>query len=155
MNIDDRYRARLQASIAALRYWCPSIADSAAISETDSGDYWEIEVLPHVSGACPFELVLRTDGFHDLVIAGESFEDELTDDLELFVPLASAIARGDVRRRTYASAATATPLAVETIVELEKGRIWQRRRDIAIGLQGDLPHEALITEHNFLPYRRS
>jgi hypothetical protein len=112
MNVDDRYRARLQSAIAALRYWTPSIADQATIAETVGDDYWEIDSAPHTQGACPFELVLRSDGKHNLVIASETHEDETTDNFDLFVPLLSAIARGQVTRRITTSAATRMPLAI-------------------------------------------
>ncbi|MCC0007089.1 MAG: hypothetical protein H6876_03080 [Hyphomicrobiaceae bacterium] len=154
MLIDDRYRARLQATIAALRYWCPSIADSAAITETSSDEYWEIDVVPHVRGACPFELVLRTDGFHDLVVAGETYEDEPTDNLDLFVPFVSAIARGEVVQKTYAAAATGLPLAVETIVDMGRDGSWHRRRSIDTNLKGEALGDTIVTTQAFLPYRR-
>jgi hypothetical protein len=154
MNVDDRYRARLQSAIAALRYWTPSIADQATIAETDGADYWEIDSAPHTQGACPFELVLRSDGKHNIVIASETYEDETTDNLELFVPLLSAIARGQVTRRITTSAATRMPLAIETIVHMDNGAEWHRRRELAAGLYGGLPHEVVIRDHHFLPYKR-
>jgi len=155
MSIDDRYRARLQTAIAALRYWCPSIADSANISETDAGEYWELEIVPHVKGACPFELVLRADGYHDMVIAGETYEDEATDNLDLFVPLAAAIARGDVVQRSHISAATGLTLAIETVVDMGNAGKWQRRRDVKTGLGGGALSDVLVRQRAFLPYQRS
>lgn len=155
MSIDDRFRSRLQAAIASLRYWIPSIADSAAITQTDADDYWEISIEPHTPGACPFELVLRADGKHDMMIASETYEDEPTEDLDLFVPFAQAIANGSVIRRIYTARATRTPLAIETIVELADGTSWQRRRDLETGLNGDLPHDVVVRDRHFLPYRRA
>lgn len=154
MNTDDRYRARLQAAITAVRYWIPSIADQAAIEETNGDDYWEIDIAPHVRGACPIELVLRSDGMHDLVIASETYEDLPTDNLDLFVPLLAAVSRGNVIRRVHTSAATRMPLAIETIVDLEKGNVWRRRRDIDAGLTGPAAGEIIIRDHHFLPYKR-
>lgn len=157
MQTDDRYRARLQTAIAALRYWSPSIKDAAHVVETDEGEYWRMAIEPLIAGACPFELVLRADGFHDLMIAGESYEDEPTEDLEMFVPLAEAIAGGHVRRRLYASAATGLPVAVGTVVDLADGRSFVRRRDLASPRDTTAPRasgEDIITERHFLPYHR-
>lgn len=154
MNIDDRYRAKLQAAIASLEYWIPSIGDCAWIAETNDVAYWRVNVQPHVDGACPFELVIRSDGYHDMMIAGEGYEDQPTDDLDLFVPLAQAIADGDVTHRTYTSTATRMPLAVEIIVQLANGTTWRRRRELATGLSGDAPHETIARDHHFLPYKR-
>lgn len=150
MTIDDRYRARLQAAIASLRYWIPSISDTARIAETDGDDYWRINVEPTVAGACPFDLVLRSDGFHDLVIGGEVYEDMRTDDLDLFVPLACAIARGGVVRRHELSAATRMPLSVETEIRLDGGRVWRRRRRLSDLCAGS---ETILAERHYLPYR--
>lgn len=155
MNIDDRYRSKLQAAIASLEYWVPSITDCAWIAETNDEAYWRVNVEPHVAGACPFELVMRSDGYYDLMIASESYEDQPIDNLELFVPLAQAIANGDVTQRIYTSAATRMPLATETIVQLANGAVWQRRRKLATGLPSEPPHEAIARDHVFLPFKRA
>lgn len=150
MTIDDRYRARLQAAIASLRYWIPSISDTARIAETDGDDYWRMNVEPTVAGACPFDLVLRSDGFHDLVIGGEVYEDMPTDDLDLFVPLVCAIARGDVVRRHELSAATRKPLSVETEIRLGDGKSWARSRRLS---ESFVDTESIFSERHYLPYR--
>jgi hypothetical protein len=154
-NIDDRQRAKLQAAIASFEYWIPSISECARIAATNDDAYWRVSIEPHVAGACPFELVIRTDGFHDMMIAGESYEDQPTDDLDLFVPFAQAIANGDVKHRIYTAAATRMPLAVETIVHLANGVDWRRRHELVTGLDGTLPHEAIARDRRFLPYERT
>ncbi len=154
MNIDDRYRAKLQAAIASLEYWIPSISDSASIAEVNDDAYWRVNVEPLAAGACPFELVIRSDGYHDMLIAGEGYEDQHTDDLDLFVPFAQAIANGNVTRRIYTSAATRMPIAVETIVRLANGAEWRRRRELVTGLDGETPHASIARDHHFLPYKR-
>ena len=58
---DDVFRARLQATITALQYWAPSIADAARLHESETGDYWKITVMPEVASACPFELTLHAE----------------------------------------------------------------------------------------------
>jgi hypothetical protein len=66
----------------------------------------------------------------------------------------SAIARGQVTRRITTSAATHMPLAIKTIVHMDNGAEWHRRRELAAGLYGGLPHEVVIRDHHFLPYKR-
>lgn len=154
MTIDDRYRAQLQAAIAALRYWVPTISDAAHVTQSDGGAYWSLAAEPDVGGACPFELVLRTDGKHDIMIAGESYEDLPTDDLDLFVPLACAIARGDVTRRITATAATGTPFMIETIVHLDGGKEWRKSRSLLPPGPSPAVDDALVDDRAFLPYRR-
>lgn len=153
MNIDDRQRAKLRATITSLEYWIPSISDVASIAETNCDAYWRINLEPQVAGACPFEFVIRADGYHDIMIAGESFEDQLTDDVELFVPLAQAIASGNVIRRIYTTAATRMPIAIETLVWLSNGGVWQRRRELVTGFGGPVHHNTIARDHSFLPYK--
>ena len=152
--IDDRYRAKLQATIEALRYWVPTISDSASIAETDSADYWRIDVSPHIANTCPFELILRTDGYHDLIVAGEASEDQPTDDLDPFVPLAQAISNGRVIQKIAHSAATQTPLSIETIVMLPKGSTWKRFRELDAASSVGIRNETVVETRHFLPYKR-
>lgn len=154
MTIDDRYRAQLQAAIAALRYWVPTISDAAHVTQSDGSAYWSLAAEPNAAGACPFELVLRTDGKHDIMIAGESYEDLPTDDLDMFVPLACAIARGDVIRRMTVTAATGTPVTIETIVNLDGGKVWRQTRDLPSARHPDAASEVLAEDRTFLPYKR-
>ncbi len=153
-TIDDRYRARLQAAIASLEYWIPSISQTARIAVVNDDAYWRVNIEPHMARACPFELVIRADGYHDMTIAGESYEEQPTDDLDLFVPFAQAIANGDVTRRIYTCAATRMALAVETIVHLANGVEWRRQRDIATFMDREVHHTSIARDHSFLPYER-
>lgn len=154
MTMDDRYRAKLQSVIASLRYWIPSINDVATVVEDDGGEYWQLGVEPHVSGGCPFEIVIRSDGFHDIIIEGETYEDQPSDNLDLFLALVEGISRGDVRRRLYHSCASGRVVAVETIVELGGGRTWSRRRDLVPFDSHGESDDLVITDHCYLPYRR-
>lgn len=154
MSIDDRYRARLQAAIASLRYWVPTISDAAHITQSDGGTYWSLSAEPHISGACPFELVLRDDGRHDIMIAGESYEDLPTEDLDVFVPLACAIARGDVTRRITSTSATGIPISVETIIQLDGAKNWHKSRALLPPGQRLESGDAVVSDRRFLPYRR-
>lgn len=153
MVADDVYRSRLQATIAGLRYWVPTIADAARIEQTEEHDFWKLSVTPAVAAACPFELMLRSDQHYDIVVAGEMFEDQSVTSLELFLPLVDAIAAGRVIQRRTESVATGASLAVETRVALADGSLWSRRRSLP---GGDLiaTDDAAIHDRHFLPYRR-
>ena len=154
MSPDDAYLARLQAEIASLRYWVPTIADAAHVEDFDSPDYWKLAVIPHVAAACPFELLLRADQRYDVVIAGEAYEDLKIESLDLFVPLVEAIALGHVVQRDLASAATGQSHAIETVVTLAKGAPWRQRRVLAALPPDTGTDDIIVTERHFLPYRR-
>lgn len=157
MSMDDRYRAKLQAAIASLCYWIPSISDVATVSESDGGDYWRLGVEPRVPGGCPFEMVIRSDHLHDVIIDGESYEDQPSDDLEFFLALAKGIARGDVIRRHHCSRASGREVAVETIVSLGGDSTWSRRRELAPSDKHgawDEDEEIVLVDHRYLPFRR-
>lgn len=149
---DDVYRSRLEAAIAGLRYWIPTVADVARATESEGPGYWKLSVVPDTDEACPFELVLRHDQKHDLVIGSETFEDLPTPNLEAFAPLAQAISDGRVVRCCWRSAMTDIESAVETIVTLADGREWSRVRYVT-HLVDDNPDGFIATEHCYVPYR--
>ena len=149
---DDVYRSRLEAAIAGLRYWIPTVSDVARVAEHTGDGYWKLSLVPHAAGACPFEFVLRNDQKHDVVIAGEVFEDLPTPSLEVFTHLADAIAQGRVVQCHWRSAATDIESAVETIVMLADGREWSRARYLT-RMVDDNPDGFIATEHHFAPYR--
>lgn len=153
MIADDVYRSRLQATIAALRYWVPTIADAAHVEQTDGHQAWKMAVRPVQSAACPFELMLRSDQHYDISVAGETFEDRPVGTLDIFVPLVEAIAAGSVIQRRTESTATGAPLSVETRVTLADGSIWSERRDLPLGaLVSDCT--TAVRDRHFIPYRR-
>lgn len=154
MTPDDAYLARLQATIASLRYWVPTIADVAHSEELDSPEYWKLAITPSAAAACPFELLLRADEHYDVLIAGEAFEDLSITSLDLFVPLAEAIASGSVVQRLSHSAATGTPYRVETVITLANGDVWRQTRQVARAPARSGPDDMITTERHFLPYRR-
>lgn len=150
---DDVYRSRQEAAIAGLRYWAPTVSDVASISESEGNGFWKISVTPDAANACPFELVLRSDQRHDLVIAGETFEDLPTKSLDVFVPLADAISQGRVVQCHWQSAATGAATAIETIVTLPDGREWSSARMLT-RLASDNPDGVVAVTRHFVPYRR-
>lgn len=152
MLSDDVFRARLEATIASLRYWVPTISDTAAVHETAGDSYWKLAVMPHVAGACPFELMLRADQHYDLVLDGERFEDRPIESVEMFVPLVTAITDGRVIKRSANAAESARLLTVDMIVDLGDGKSWRAGRTIAAAASRFA--EPLITDRRYLPYRR-
>lgn len=150
MLSDDVYRSRLAVTIAALRYWVPSVSDAAETEETETSDFWRLAVAPRIAQGCPFELILHSDQRHDLIIAGEVYEDRLIGTLDLFLPLAEAIAAGTVLQRQWISAVTGRPLSIETLVTLPSGAVW--RDGVGPASANGIP--LVSRDRHFLPYRR-
>jgi len=134
-----------------LRYLLPEIADAAAIQRDEGSDYWKITVAPRTAGACPFELMLRTDRTYDLAVAGELYEEQRTDDLELFAELVRSLASGRVIQRVVSSRMTGEPLSIETRIATDGHGLWRRERQLAPAMP---PGETELRDRHFLPYRR-
>ena len=150
----DVYRSRLQTVVESLRYWIPSVADAARVEELESPDYWRMTVSPHVTGACPFELLLRSDRRFDIQIGGEIHEDLEMMLFEDFLPLAEAITQGRVVQRRWVSTATGALREVETIVTFVSGNVWSQSR-IEKAVADKIPRQAAERrDRHFLPYRR-
>lgn len=151
MLSDDVFRARLQTTIASLRYWVPQIADAACIEESEGPGYWKITITPKVRGACPFELMLRESQHFDLVLADETYEDRPIETLDLFLPLVEGIAGGRVVQRRFVSAMTGRERDVESVVDTGGGKQWRDRRvsAAAVDAEGIEQHDV-----HFLPYHR-
>ena len=151
---DDVFRSRLQATITALRYWAPSIADAARVEETEAGDYWKLIVTPMVPSACPFELILHADQRYDIAIADETYESRPIDSFDWFLPFAEAIAEGNVVQRHWISRLTGLERSVETLVTLPNGGIWCESRGANHRMPTLDDDGTELRERRFLPYRR-
>lgn len=151
---DDLFRTRLQATITALRYWAPSIADAAHVDQAETGDFWKIAVKPTITSACPFELILHADQRYDLAIADETYENRPIETFELFLPCAEAIAEGSVVQRHWVSRLTGLERSVETLVTLANGGIWREARGAINGMPSLEDDGTELRERRFLPYRR-
>jgi hypothetical protein len=151
---DDVFRSRLQATITALRYWAPSIADAARLEETEAGDYWKLIVTPMVPSACPFELILHADQRYDIAIADETYESRPIDSFDWFLPFAEAIAEGNVVQRHWISRLTGLERSVETLVTLPNGGIWCEGRGANHRMPTLDDDGTELRERRFLPYRR-
>lgn len=151
---DDVFRSRLQATITALQYWAPSIADTARLEEAETSDYWKIAVAPLVTSACPFELILHADQRYDLAIADESYESLPIESFEFFLPFVEAIAEGSVVQRRWISRLTGLERSVETLVTMANGGIWRDQRGATQGRPTLEDDGTELRERRFLPYRR-
>jgi len=151
---DDVFRARLQTTITALKYWAPSIADAARIEETESGNYWKITVVPRLANACSFELILHFDQRYDLAIGEEAYEGLPIESFDLFLSFVEAVAAGNVVQRHWVSRLTGLERSVETIVTLAGGGIWHEARGDARGLPSLEDDGTELRERRFLPYQR-
>lgn len=154
MTSDDVFRARLESTIASLRYWVPQIADTARIEEAQAPGFWKIMVTPHVAGACPFELMLRSNQSFGLVVDRETYENLAAGTFNAFVPLVEAISEGRVIERQIVSAATGELRRVSMIVDLPDGQSWEVGRDVGPPLETDQGLELENRDRHFLPYRR-
>ncbi len=151
---DDVFRSRLQATITALRYWAPSIADAAHLEEVETSDYWKIIVTPTMASACPFELILNADQRYDLAVSDETYEARPIDSLDWFVPFAEAVAEGNVVQRHWISRLTGLERSVETLVTLPNGGIWREGRGEGYRMPTLDDDGTELRERRFLPYRR-
>lgn len=152
---DDVFRSRLQATITALSYWRPSIADAARIEETETGSYWKMVVRPFHAGTCPFELILHFDQRYDLAIADETYEDMQLDSFDQLVPFVEAISEGRVVQRHWCSRLTGLERAVETVVTLPGTGVWRGVRGADVTIPSLDQDDGLeLRERRFLPYRR-
>jgi hypothetical protein len=151
---DDVFRTRLQATITALQYWAPSIADAARLQEKQTGDYWKLAVTPAVASACPLEIVLHADQRYDLHVGGEAYVNRPIQSFEWFLPLAEAVAAGKVVRRHWISRLTGLERSVETLVTLPGGGVWREARG-EVHWTPTLDDDGTeLRERRFLPYRR-
>jgi hypothetical protein len=151
---DDVFRSRLQSTITALRYWAPSIADTAHVEEAETGNYWKIIIAPTLARACPFELILHFDQRYDLAIGDETYESLPIESFDIFVPFVEAIADGNVVQRRWISRLTGLERSVETLVAMGGGGIWREARGephLMPSLEDDGTE---LRERRFLPYRR-
>lgn len=151
---DDVFRSQLQSTITVLQYWAPSIAEAAHIEETETGNFWKINVEPSLASACPFELIFHFDQRYDLAIADETYENLQIESFDIFLPFVEAIAAGNVVQRRWISRLTGLERSVETIVELTGGRVWREARGEAHGTPSLEDDGTELRERRFLPYLR-
>lgn len=142
--LDEDRSPALDVTIAEIRYWVPTIADVAQV--TEHGDGQTISIVPHAVGACPVSVTLKGTGRFDVVIAGERYEDRALDSLDQMVPFLERIADGEVVQRRWVSTATGAPLGVETLVRLGDGVLLRNGPAPDGGVEG--------SDRHFLPYRR-
>ena len=153
MQDDDAFRSRLQATIAALRYWVPAVSDAARVEERDSDGTWQLSVRPLFKAACPFTLTLASDHTWGLAINGVAYARQPIESLDMFQPLVEAISEGRVVHRRWLSTNTGLETQVETIVDLGNGQTWTGEH--AIAAHASVADGEVISEdHHFLPYRR-
>jgi hypothetical protein len=151
---DDVFRTQLQTTITVLKYWAPSVADTARIEETETGGYWKMAVVPHLAHACPFELILHFDQRYDLAVGAETYESLPIESFDIFLPFVEAIARGDIVQRQWISRLTGLERSVETLVTLAGGGIWREARGEVHGMPSLDDDGTELRERRFLPYRR-
>lgn len=153
MLADDVYKSRLRSNIVALETWLAGLRDMAAIDVEGDDASWRAAVSPGLREACPFELVLRTDQKFDLSVGREAYEDLAVASLELLPPLLVAITQGRVVTRTWATAATATPVRIETIITPATGSPWIAARALRALASND-GGGLVMRDRHYVPYAR-
>ena len=153
MLSDDTFHSALMQTMASLRAWSGFVADVADIEDAEIGDSWHFGLTPHMQGACPVDLVLRSDQRFDLSLDGEAYEDRPIDTLDLFPRLIEAVADGRVIRRYAVSRATGLLHATSTVVRLGDASLFEASRPSAgAPALADPPLE--WRNVHYLPYRR-
>jgi len=154
MLSEDIFRSRLEATVASLSYWAPTIKNAAQVKVRDEVSQWRMTVTPHLRTACAFELCIRSDQTYDVTIGGETYRRLPIETFERFVPMAEAIAEGRVLQRTWVTSATEAEHTVETIIKLQGGSEWRDARvnqQIARLVDRD---ECIRIDRTFPPYHR-
>lgn len=151
---DDVFRSRLAETIAALEDWAAAHRDCAEIEMSSGAEYWQLRAVPHMPGACPFEMLFRTNQTFSLNLASEIYEDRRIDRFEFFAMFARAVTRGDVERIETLSALTGAREMIEMRVSLEDGWAWIGERRIAPRLPRKLDGAETRRVRRFLSYRR-
>lgn len=155
MLSDDVFRAHLQSTTADLARWAESVRDVAAVSVAEGPGFWKLTASPHTWGACPFELLLRTDQKLDITLARETYEDRPVPPLDSLPALVRAIGEGRVIERHWRSLDTGALAVVETIVTPAMGEPWRDHRLLTCDRHAAAPGPRLaMLDRHFLPFRR-
>lgn len=154
MLSDDVFRDSLERTLIKLEKWADTLTDCAAVDVAAGRHYWRLSVAPFIGGACPFELLIKSDQTFSLRLDRETYEDNPVDTFEFFLQLVNAVRAGRVERIETLESATWSLVAIETRVDLGPGRDWIGRRQIAPRTErsSDLREERRTTR--FLPFRR-
>ena len=153
MLSDDVFRTKLSATFADLLRTAEQLSDVADIGHSQTREFVRLSLLPHARGACPVEIMLRTDQLYDISIGTEFYEDCRIRSFETFVPLIEAIANGDVIQRRHVSAITGSARSTETLVRLPGGDVWRKGRDYRAAVP--IPDDGTVFEdRRYVTYRR-
>lgn len=152
MQPDDIFTARLATLIGDAAAWLTRQRDVAEVDETRAPLYWRLAAQPFLAGACPIEIVVYRRQGYDIALAGETYEDLATDDLELLPLVLQAIEHGRVLRRSWLTLATGSERSVETIVTYPGGKLcWERRVEPFSRLVE--ASQCHVHDRHYLPYR--
>ena len=154
MLSDDVFRTHLAATFAELLKVANALSDVAEVSHVETARYARLSLLPHAQGACPVEMMMRTDQHYDIEIGHQFYEDCPMTGFAEFVPLIEAIARGDVVQRHHVSAATGTERSVETIVRLPGGTVWRKGHIHTEVARAITEQNTVFEDHRYVAYRR-
>lgn len=153
MASDDSFRQRLQHVISALESWAKEMQPYADIEYGPINGAWHIHAVPHAETACPFEIILRPDRKFDLVVGGQTFEDQPLDVLTDIPQMVRAISNGRVLIRHWTSSSTGLEYKVEASIDIpgsDEGDFVRENPDAPSNEETEL----IAFVEGFAPYRR-
>lgn len=158
MLSDDVFRTKLSATFSALLRTAERLSDVADAGHAQTREFVRLSLVPHARGACPVEIMLRTDQLYDISVGTEFYEDCRIQTFDTFVPLIEAIAKGDVIQRRHVSAVTGTERSIETLVRLPGGEVWRKghgQGGHGQGATAGIPDDdTIFDDRRFVAYRR-
>ncbi len=148
----DQFKRDLESLMQELSQWSEGIDDVADVSLVAADGIVRLACHPDASGACAFEFGIREDQLFDLSLDAVLFEDLEIHDLDFFVELATAIADGQVVKRTYFSAQTGIATGFSIIVPAAGGALWSGDVSLAPGFSKDSA-DVILSDAHYLPFR--
>jgi hypothetical protein len=146
---DDVFRDRLEQTLVDIEAWAEKARGCAAIDIAASPKYWRMVVLPFISLACPFELLIRSDQKFGLRLANETYEDRPIERFDLFPHLVRAIEAGRAEKIEKFDAMTDALVGIAMRVGLAPGWDWIGERRLTPPVESEEWRTC-----RFLPYRR-
>jgi hypothetical protein len=134
-----------------LERWGETQRDAARIFAERTATYWRLTGKPAIASAASVELILHRRQTFDLAAGSETYESQPITDLDLFAPLLSAIAAGQIVTRRFASAATGLPARIETLIGTPPGAVWRGAADVG---RADYGGETIVRDRHYLGWKR-
>lgn len=150
---DDVYRSQLRQALKRIDAWAATASAVATIEVSEAETYWRLQAQPWAQHACPFELIVHHDQHFDLQVGAESYERCPVGDVGMLAQLVEAIGEGRVITRAHVSRNTGAVRSIETIIELNEGRLWRSERTNDPLAKVIRPEDCETQDRRYVPYR--